>query len=333
MRNPTSYGTVSLIDKKSKRRKPYRVQIHVGWTDEGTPIRKTIGYAKTRAEGRKMLDNYHEKPFNEELKDATWKYVYEKWLEYKKGTNISGTGLAHYTNAYNKTTALNLMPFSEINLTTYQRIIDSSGVKNDGQKRIRNLYHQLYEFAKILNIPVNNDFSSFLNVEPEQKSVKHKPFTKDEIKILFKNRNATIDIIIFMIYTGIRPNELFKMSEYTDDYIITGSKTNAGKNRTIPIHDKIKPIWEDIQKNNTITLLTSKSLYKTFKNELQKLNINHVPYDTRHTFATLWKLAGADEYARKKIMGHSEKDLTNNIYTHLDFEFLKKNINMIAIDF
>lgn len=252
MRNPTSYGTVSLIDKKSKRRKPYRVQIHVGWTDEGKPIRKTVGYAKTHTEGRQMLAEYHDKPFNEELKNATWQYVYERWLEYKKKSNITKSGLAHYTNAYNKTTELNLIPFCEINLITYQRIINSSGVKNDGQKRMRNLYHQLYEFAKILNIPVKNDFSSFLNIEAEQKSSKHSPFTNEEIKTLFNNRNSIVDIIIFMIYTGIRPNELFKISEYTNDYIITGSKTNAGKNRIIPIHDKIKPIWKEIQKNGTI---------------------------------------------------------------------------------
>lgn len=333
MRNPTSYGTVSLIDKKSKRRNPYRVQIHVGWTDEGKPIRKTVGYAKTRAEGRQMLAEYHDKPFDTDIKNATWKYVYNKWLEYKKETNISKAGLDHYINAYKKTTSLDLIPFNEINLATYQRVINSSGVKNDGQKRIRNLYHQLYEFAKILNIPVNNDISLFLNVEPEEKSTKHVPFSNEEIKSLFNNRNAMIDIIIFMIYTGIRPNELFKISEYSDDYIITGSKTEAGKNRTIPIHDKIKPIWKDIQKSGTIALLTTNRFYKAFKIELERLNINHVPYDTRHTFATLWKLSGADDYARKKIMGHSEKDLTNNVYTHLDFEFLKKNINKIAIEF
>lgn len=333
MRNPTSYGSVSIIDKKSKRRNPYRVQIHIGWTDEGVPIRKTIGYTRTRSEGQQMLAEYHGNPYNTEMKNAPWKYVYEKWLEYKKRTAKTKEALNHFTNAYKKTKELDSTPFRKITLSLFQNIIDNSNVGHDGQKRIRSLYKNLYEFAKTLNIPVENDFSQFLTVEPEEKSTKHIPFSKEEIKSLFNNRNAMIDIIIFMIYTGIRPNELFKISEYSDDYIITGSKTEAGKNRTIPIHDKIKPIWKDIQKSGTITLLTANRFYKAFKIELEKLNINHVPYDTRHTFATLWKLSGADEYARKKIMGHAEKDLTNNVYTHLDFDFLKKNINMIAIDF
>ena len=34
MKNPNGYGTVSIIDRKSRRRKPYRVQVFVDWTDE-----------------------------------------------------------------------------------------------------------------------------------------------------------------------------------------------------------------------------------------------------------------------------------------------------------
>ena len=109
MRNPTSYGTVSLIDKKSKRRKPYRVQIHVGWTDEGKPIRKTIGYAKTRVEGRQILAEYHDKPFDTDIKNATWKYVYNKWLEYKKETQtIEFLKLFNGADEENRTPVLTL---------------------------------------------------------------------------------------------------------------------------------------------------------------------------------------------------------------------------------
>lgn len=131
-----------------------------------------------------------------------------------------------------------------------------------------------------------------------------------------------------MIYTGIRPNELFKISEYNEDYFVTGSKTKAGMNRTIPIHNDILDIYKNIR--YCIDDINKNSFYTVFKNELTRLNINHYPYDTRHTFATQWKLSKADDLVRKKIMGHSEKDLTNNIYTHLDIEFIKAELNKVV---
>ena len=62
-----------------------------------------------------------------------------------------------------------------------------------------------------------------------------------------------------------------------------------------------------------------------------KIGFPYTPHSCRHTFATLAKLAGMNEYARKKIMGHSCKDLTDDVYTHAPIEYLKKQINMIKL--
>ena len=331
MRNSNGYGSVTLIDKKAKRRKPYRVQINVGWKDNGSPIRQTIGYAETRSKGNQMLAEYHNNPYDVDVSNATWKYVYDEWLKFKINSGTGKDGINHYKSTYKKTKDIEMIPFKDITIYMYQDIINNSEVKHDGQRRIRSLYHELYEYAKMLGVQLNSDFTRFLTIEKNQKSTKHHPFTKNEIKIFFENRNPYIDIIIFMIFTGIRPNELFKITEATDDYIITGSKTEAGKDRTIPIHEKIKPIYNDIRLNKTLS-----ELYVIFELELTKLNMiyepKHYPYDTRHTFSTLWKLSKADDLARKRIMGHSDKDITNSVYTHLDFEFLQKEINTITID-
>lgn len=335
MRFENGYGSVSLIDKNSKRRKPYVVKIHVGYIGEvgkRHAKRKTIGYARTRAEGRKMLEEYHNNPYDTELANATWKYIYDEWFKYKKGSGTGKAGLDHYQHAYSKTKDLDNIAFKDITLSMYQNVVDNSKVGHDTQKRIRNLYHQLYEYAKVIGIKLDNDFSSFINIEKSKKSEKHIPFSKKEINVLFKNRNKVIDLILFMILTGIRTNEFFKISEITDDYIITGSKTEAGLNRIIPLHEKIKPIFRDILNSKILDNLTLNKFYILFKEEMIRLNLKHYPYDTRHTFATLAKLCGMNDLARKKILGHSVKDLTDNVYTHLDFEFLKNEINKITID-
>ncbi len=320
-------GFCYKIDNNPNRKNPFIYGFIVDWTDDGKPIKKVLGYTTSKSKGNKELDKYLASDKDEIKDDMTWKELYSEWFEWKKSTGISKDGLSHYVHAYNKTLILNNRKFSEINLDIMQNIINDSGVKTDGQKRIRNLYSQLHQYAKIKGIKVPNDFSNFLIVSKEEKSTKHTIFAKEEIQSLWDNRNDFIDVILFMIYTGIRPNELFKIIEYNDNYFVTGSKTKAGMNRIIPVHDDIKEIYNNIE--TCIENINKNSFYTIFKNELTKLNIYHYPYDTRHTFSTAWKLSKSDDLARKRIMGHSVKDLTDDVYTHLDFDFLKTELNNV----
>lgn len=322
-------GFCYRIDNNPNRKKPFIYGFIVGWTDDGKPIKEVLGYTTSKSKGDKELDKYLASDKEEIQDDMTWKELYNKWIEYKESTRISKEGLRHYTNAYKKTLILNSRKFHEISLDIMQNIINDSGVGHDGQKRIRNLYNQLYEYAKMLGIKTNANFSKFLVVSKEETNEKREIFTKEQISKLWDNRNNFVDIILLMIYTGVRPNELFKISEVTEEYIVTGSKTDAGKNRIIPLHNDIKNVFKNITDSKILEILTKAKFYKLFGSEMDRLNMEHEPYDTRHTFSTLWKLSKSDDLARKRIMGHSVKDLTDNVYTHLSFEFLKTELNNV----
>lgn len=123
--------------------------------------------------------------------------------------------------------------------------------------------------------------------------------------------------------------------------MIGGVKTECGKNRIIPLHETIIPILSELITDDARILYPRKSEVraysnyntKIFKPLMQKLGMQHHtdPYDTRHTFATLAKIAKMDLYSTKKIMGHSCNDLTNGVYTHEPLEFMLKEINKIKI--
>ncbi len=53
----------------------------------------------------------------------------------------------------------------------------------------------------------------------------------------------------------------------------------------------------------------------------------HMPDDTRHTFTTMWKEKRLDEAMRRKIQGHSGKGIGEIVYTHFEFEELKKELD------
>ena len=132
------------------------------------------------------------------------------------------------------------------------------------------------------------------------------------------------------IYTGCRPGELLKISEVHDDYFITGSKTESGMNRVIPLNHKIKDIFHNTYNNHIFDKFDSQDImYHYYKRHLNKLNINHSPYDCRHTFATLMDKAKASDHCIKLIMGHKIEDITKRVYTHKVIEELIEAVNLI----
>jgi integrase len=117
-----------------------------------------------------------------------------------------------------------------------------------------------------------------------------------------------VDMILIVIYTGARISEMLKLTRFNIDLenqIITGGiKTDAGKNRSIPIHPKISKYTKAWYDKNGETLIC--------REDGKKLN-----------------KAGTNKTAIQKLIGHSDYATTANIYTHPDIEELRKAINMI----
>lgn len=340
MKAPNHHGSVELIDSKAKKHKrsnPFRIRIVTGWkfdyeTLSAKPIRKTIGYARTRAEGDRKLEDYHNNLYNLDMNRVTLNYLFGVWYEYKKKKVKEHkrylSMFKHYNEIENK-------PFNTITANDLQRIVDEKLYDTTGgyQSRVINIYHQLYNYAKANNIKVGADVS-FLVIKKEKEltSELHKPFTDEEIELLWNNRNKVVDLILICIYTGIRPVEMLVISEVHDDYFITGSKTAAGKNRVIPLHNKIKEMFHAAYDNGYFDSYSSEdSWYQMFKRKINPLYSKHTPYDTRHTFATLARRFKMDDHARKLIMGHHIDDLTNRVYTHVQIAELIEEINKIDI--
>ena len=129
-------------------------------------------------------------------------------------------------------------------------------------------------------------------------------------------------------------------------FITGGMKTDAGKNRVVPIHPKIRSLvkyrYQEAQKlgseyliNCTDTKTHRSSLkltYDKYRHRIDKivnkleLNPEHRAHDCRIQFATMAKAAEVNEYAIKRIMGHKIKDITENTYTKRKREWLMEEI-------
>lgn len=62
---------------------------------------------------------------------------------------------------------------------------------------------------------------------------------------------------------------------------------------------------------------------------MKQINAKYTTHDCRHTCATLLDNAEANPNAKRRILGHSDGDVTDKTYTHKNLKQLRKAINKI----
>ena len=343
MRLPSGYG--GIVKLKGNRRKPYQVRLTKGFTDEGKQIYMYLGYYAKRGEALEALAEYNSSPYDIIRETITFAEVYKKWSNehFKK---VSNSSIERYSNAYRKyCKSLYKMRFKDIRLTHLQAVIDNCGMAHPTRASIKTLFAVLTRFA-MKNDIVDKDYAQYVDVGKREGKINRKPFTQEEIDKLFKYVDTFdyLDTILIMIYSGLRVGEMLDLRieniHLEERYMVGGSKTEAGKNRRIPISKKIEPfIRKYYEKNKDKEFLIINSLgrpmgYSNYRREkfdniMEKLKMEHKPHDARHTFASLMDSAGANKLCIKRIIGHSSQDITEDIYTHKTLEELIEAIDLI----
>lgn len=370
-RRPNNTGTV--VKLSGKRRNPYCARVMSDERDIITGKKKQIciGTFATREEALNALSIYSLKRSNaitnEEARNLapdlfdkiqektqkkipTFKEIYEilDAEEFSKLSNSARKGysswIKHFKSIYDR-------PINNITLADLQFVFDNDGSKNGTQVHMKVLCSKIFEYAVIHQfISRDDDYTSYIKIADYKQSTKHYPFTVDEIKKLKASNTSETHLILIYIYTGLRVGELLYINRdnihinepCNDDgvdrvisYIVTGSKTAAGKNRIVPIHNDIKQfvIDELIEKEKRLIDVSyewgfNKNIMPMINN---MLNTNHTMHDTRVTFASLCQLYKVDVYARKKILGHKLKDITFDIYTTASKNRLWTEINKIKL--
>lgn len=340
MRLPNGYGSVYKLS--GKRRKPFMARKTIGWNDEGKQLYRTIGYYETKKLALQALADFNNNPYDVEVSTLTFSDIFNRWKE-QKYNDISKSAINGYNAAYETSKELHNIKFVDIKTMHLQSIINNCGKGYDTLRKIRVLYNQLFKYAMENDI-VNKDYSAFIDIGKKTESTTRKPFSDKEIKRLFdvEKEMPYVDTILIMIYTGLRIGELLILKAANinlEERIIKGGiKTEAGKDRIIPINNKIMPfIKKRLEENNEYLIINDlgrKMKYDNYYREkflpiMEQLNMNHKPHDCRHTFATLMSNSDANKTAIKKIIGHSSYATTEKIYTHKDIEELRKAIELI----
>lgn len=334
MKNPNGYG--SVVKLSGNRRNPYVVRKTIGWNKKGHPIYNTIGYYPTREAGMIALAQYNHEPWDVDVVKTTFAELFELWKE-KKAVKLNKSSIGTLSAAYYHCHSLYKMKYKEIKSFHMQDCIDNCNRGYSTQAAIKNLFRHLDNFALELDI-ITRCYSGLLKSESIPETSKM-PFTEEEINQIWDN-TGTIwnDSILVFLYTGFRISELLGLHIENVDLeqgtIRGGTKTNAGKNRIVPIHSRIMPIIQKWFERDTEYFFGRKKIstttyYVYWYEIMETLGINHTPHECRHTFRSRLDSAGANKRCSDLIMGHKSKDVGERIYTHKTIEELKEAIELL----
>lgn len=334
-KNPNGYGTVYKLSGKNRKR-PYVAKRTVGWEkledSKRKQIYEVIGYFETRTEAINALSKYWEGGVKQ-APTLTFKDLYDEWsaVHFER---VSISTKNQYILAYKHFAPLHSVTFVNLRTSHYQQIIDKSTLAKGSLEKLKLLASTLYKYA-IQNDICNKNYADYI-VLPKADKKEKQIFTDTEIKKLWYNKDAPlIDTVLILIYTGMRVGEMLNLTRFSIDIekqtITGGLKTDAGKNRVIPIHPKILPFFKArYAAGDRLFPVTYRQYAEGFKASMDALGIkNKTPHCARHTFATLMARKGADAKALQKIIGHASYSTTADIYTHLDIADLKKEIEKL----
>lgn len=342
MRLPNGFGSVHKLP--GNRRKPYRVRITVGFkdTEDNNKVQeyKTIGYFATREEEIMALAMFNKNPYDLDYRNVTFTDVYEKWSD-EHFEKITSSSKRIWIAAYNHSKPLYSLKFKNIRVSDLEKTINTANVGEATKTRMKSLYNMLYRYA-IKNEITDKNYAIYCETPQAFKVIDRVPFSEDEIKCLWDNLDIPfVDMVLINIYSGLRPRELVEMKCKNIDFSLGimrgGIKTEAGKNRVIPIHNAILPlIKKRFRKCNEFLFYKENGnsmCYDDYRNRFRKimneLGMSHKPHDTRHTFITRAKHYNVNEYILKLVVGHKIADITENIYTHRSIDEMLAEINKI----
>lgn len=370
MRLPNGYG--SVIKLPGNRRKPYAVKVSYIDNSGEVPVRKRkyLAYFENQKQALSYLAEYNNNIVVKEhipyINHLTFADLYGKWKSYRKTlpTNPSTQTWRNYDIAFNRFGKMHERKIISIKMQDLQDIINENNSKSDSTLgNMIAILHGMWQYA-IINEYVEKDITTHLirnstyNGEPI-----HTRFTDNEIKALWEALGVinNVDIVLIYIYTGVRPSELLEIRKENvhleERYMIGGMKTEAGKNRIIPIHEAIVPLIQNRLDEQRPFLITNKFgnqyTYKVYaasnwKVCMDRMNMNHAPHDCRYTFAALAdsEKVNMNVICKKIIMGHSlgnksgtafktgdKSDVTRGVYTEKTLEQLIKEINKLPVTF
>lgn len=372
-------GTGSIYLRKDNKSKPYAAASSV------TGKQVYLGAFATKREAENALKDYEYNPvngFNMTLEQLHEKWIKTKAYQ-KLGDSVKSNYASayiklkplykrkfrdlrtsdyqyiidYYDNPHHEVGAGGKLKYLLPNgkgtykVTSTPKICDGLGYS--ALHKVKCLLTTLYTFAMKEDI-VNKDYATFIEL-PEQEETTATRFTEVQLELIRQSVGKVpyMDYIYIMCYVNFRVSEFLELTpdkyKVTDSgihYFVGGKKTDAGKDRIVPIHPKIQQLVQKCIENRGETIFCrthegsefGKAMNKDyflkycFRPAMQAIGLSdeYTPHSCRRTFSTRMSAAGAREEDIIALMGHTDYKVDIDHYIIQEVDTLYKAIKLLA---
>lgn len=303
-------------------------------------------------------DNYTFKQLFEEFKKAKLPSPEEAKLEKEKHIKPKGKFAYHYSRgmitAFNNSKKLYDRVYKDLRTSDFQQFLNNCNKNYETIRIMKNLYIKLDEYAFQEDI-IEKSYAQYITIDNTyrlSKNIKKRtPYSYEQIKYLWDIKSENYkeefirDMLLLTIYTGCRAEELLfiytKRIFLDKNYFIAGVKTKAGINREIPIHPDIKSIFKKYYnpENEFLFMMPNGNranydyyLYHYKENFIDNHSFleHHTAHDGRHTLRTELEKQNVKQIIINSIIGHSNENVGQDIYTHISIEEKFEAIKLIT---
>lgn len=371
-------GTGSIYIRKDNKSKPYAAASSV------TGKQVYLGSFATKREAENALKDYEYNPVNGF--NMTLEQLHEKWMKTKAYAKLGDSVKSNYASAYIKLKPLYKRKFRELRTSDYQYIIDyydnphhevgaggklkyllpngkgtykvtstpkiCEGLGYSALHKVKCLLTTLYTFAMKEDI-VNKDYATYIEL-PEQEETTATRFTEVQLELIRQSVGKVpyMDYVYIMCYLNFRVSEFLELTteqyhyENGIHYFVAGKKTDAGRNRIVPVHPKIQNLIQTCIAHNGETIFCrthegaefGKAMNKDyflkycFRPAMQAVGLGDefTPHSCRRTFSTRMAAAGAREEDIIALMGHTDYKVDIDHYIIQEVDTLYKAIKLLA---
>ncbi len=335
------------MDLGPRRRRRYGVR--VSYSDRpGHYKQRYLGYYATVKEAQAALDEYNAEGRTPEARGITLGEVYEQWSE-RKFRKIGQSAQKGYNNAWARLSVLKDKEMAFITLDDLQGVVDAQereGIAPGTIVKYKSLMGALYRHAMERDI-VSKDWSQFVELPKAEARVKKDALTEEQVSKVREMAEAEVpwaDTVLLLCYTGFRISEFLALTPDSFHrkgdicWLQGGMKTEAGKNRVVPVHPSVQGYLEAWLRKGGKRLICGPlgggigdSDYRAdcFSPIVEALGVPEAsPHWCRYTAASRMRMAGVDPVAIKRILGHADADITGH-YTKVTVEYLFQEMKKV----
>ena len=301
----------------------YAAVVTLGYTvDNGILRRKTISKQFTKkTEAIQFLPELR-KSFShpKDMKIHDLHEIYEQSHDYDK---LSASQKKKLGIAWTRLKEIEFFEIGKLTVDDLEKVINAQTNTYYPAKDMKTVLSHLYQIAIKKEIV---EYNKALYIDlPDVPTPQLHCWTDEEVALFWEDykMNPFTAYILIMCYAGLRYGELatqmLENIHLDDNYMVGGIKSDAGRNRDIPISNRIKPVIEKLLNSGKLKKklleMNEDNFYRQYWEVIHRLNVHEYPPQTcRHFFFSSLIRGSVNPSIVTKIGGHSDYSTTMRNY-------------------